>query len=168
MYRGESWDRDIELGERIIEGLISPADLPPWERVSVVHRNMKIHHLLTHPDPQDPAQCAAFLASGFNVAPSGEVTYGRPDEALFQKALLRDVVGPLPFRALCLDSRLVSTNVHDLAHTIYDERAFDRLPILADALMDAGCDDADILGHCRSEGPHVRGCWVVDLVLGKA
>jgi hypothetical protein len=39
--------------------------------------------------------------------------------------------------------------------------------ILADALQDAGCDNADILGHCRGPGPHVRGCWVVDLVLGK-
>ena len=50
---------------------------------------------------------------------------------------------------------------------IYDDRAFDRLPILADALIDAGCDDEQILEHCRAPGPHVRGCWVVDLVLGK-
>ncbi len=48
-----------------------------------------------------------------------------------------------------------------------DHRAFDRLPILADALEEAGCRDADILGHCREPGEHVRGCWVVDLVLGK-
>ena len=41
------------------------------------------------------------------------------------------------------------------------------MPILADALQDAGCDNDDILTHCRGEGPHVRGCWVVDLVLGK-
>jgi hypothetical protein len=46
-------------------------------------------------------------------------------------------------------------------------RAFDRLPVLADALMDAGCDDEDILVHCRGEGPQVRGCWPVDLVLAK-
>ena len=43
-----------------------------------------------------------------------------------------------------------------------------RMPILADALQDAGCDNEDILSHCRSEGPHVRGCWVVDLILGKS
>jgi hypothetical protein len=55
-----------------------------------------------------------------------------------------------------------------LAQAIYDERAFDRLPILADALEDAGCHDADILGHCRQPGPHVRGCWAVDLLLGKS
>jgi hypothetical protein len=54
-----------------------------------------------------------------------------------------------------------------LAESIYTERAFDRLPILADALEDAGCTDAAVLDHCRGPGPHVRGCWVVDLVLGK-
>jgi hypothetical protein len=54
-----------------------------------------------------------------------------------------------------------------VAQTIYDERAFERMPILADALEDAGCDDADILRHCREPGEHVRGCWVVDLLLGK-
>jgi hypothetical protein len=54
-----------------------------------------------------------------------------------------------------------------LAQAIYDERAFDRLPILADALLDAGCDNEELLAHLRSEGPHVRGCWAVDLILGK-
>ena len=55
-----------------------------------------------------------------------------------------------------------------ISQSIYDERAFDRMPILADALTDAGCDDQGILNHCRSEGPHVKGCWVVDALLGKA
>jgi hypothetical protein len=57
--------------------------------------------------------------------------------------------------------------VQKLAKSIYDDRAFDHLPILADALEDAGCTDAAILEHCRGPGPHVRGCWVVDLILGK-
>ena len=52
-----------------------------------------------------------------------------------------------------------------LARSIYQERAFDRLPILADALEDAGCDNADILNHLRGPGPHARGCWLVDLLL---
>jgi hypothetical protein len=54
-----------------------------------------------------------------------------------------------------------------LARTIYDDRGFEDLPVLADALEDAGCTDEAILGHCRGPGPHVRGCWVVDLLLGK-
>jgi hypothetical protein len=54
-----------------------------------------------------------------------------------------------------------------LAEGIYQERAFDRMPILADALQDAGCDNEDVLTHCRQPGEHVRGCWVVDLVLNK-
>ena len=48
-----------------------------------------------------------------------------------------------------------------------EDRGFSAMPILADALQDAGCEDAAILDHCRGLGPHVRGCWVVDLVLGK-
>jgi hypothetical protein len=55
-----------------------------------------------------------------------------------------------------------------VARAIYDERAFERMPILADALEDTGCDNADILEHCRQPGEHVRGCWVVDFILGKS
>jgi hypothetical protein len=55
-----------------------------------------------------------------------------------------------------------------IAQAIYDDRAFDRLPVLADALEDASCNEAAILSHLRGPGPHVRGCWVVDLLLGRA
>jgi hypothetical protein len=54
------------------------------------------------------------------------------------------------------------------AQAVYDDRAFDRMPILADALEDAGCHDADVLNQCHQPGVHVRGCWVVDLLLGKS
>ncbi|OAI47684.1 hypothetical protein AYO44_09310 [Planctomycetaceae bacterium SCGC AG-212-F19] len=81
-------------------------------------------------------------------------------------ALFRDIFGN-PFRPIALDHTWQTANVLALAHAIYEERAFDRLPILADALEDAGCTNQDILGHCRGQGPHVRGCWVVDMVLGK-
>jgi hypothetical protein len=66
------------------------------------------------------------------------------------------------------DSAWLTPTVLALAVGIYAERAFDRLPILADALEEAGCDHADILAHCRGDGPHARGCWVVDLMLGKS
>jgi hypothetical protein len=55
-----------------------------------------------------------------------------------------------------------------IAEGIYAERAFGRLPILADALLDAGCDNEELIQHCRSDGPHVKGCWAVDLILGKS
>ena len=80
--------------------------------------------------------------------------------------LLRDIFGN-PFRPVSLDPCWRTETVVALAGGIYAERAFDRMPILADALEDAGCDNRDILDHCRGDGPHVRGCWVVDLVLGK-
>jgi hypothetical protein len=79
---------------------------------------------------------------------------------------VRDIFGN-PFRPVTADPQWLTPTVVTLAQTIYADRAFDRLPILADALEDAGCDEADILTHCRADEPHVRGCWVVDLVLGK-
>jgi hypothetical protein len=81
-------------------------------------------------------------------------------------AFLRDTFGN-PFRPVTLDPAWLTSTVLQLATGIYADRAFDRLPILADALQDAGCESADILAHCRGPGPHVRGCWVVDRVLGK-
>ncbi len=85
-------------------------------------------------------------------------------------ALIRDVFGN-PFRPVSVDPGWFLFNngvVGTLARAFYDERDPSRLPVLADALEDAGCPDADVLAHCRSGGPHVRGCWVVDLLLGKA
>jgi hypothetical protein len=79
---------------------------------------------------------------------------------------LRDIFGN-PFRPVNADPVWLTSTVVSLAEGMYAERAFDRLPILADALQDAGCDHPDILSHCRSDSTHVRGCWVVDLILGK-
>jgi hypothetical protein len=85
--------------------------------------------------------------------------------------LLRCVFGN-PFRPLPPIPRAVLAwndgTVRRIAAGIYEERAFDRLPILHDALLDAGCDNEDILAHCREPGPHARGCWVVDLILAKS
>ena len=84
-----------------------------------------------------------------------------------QTAILRCIFGPLPFRPIAFDSIWLTTTVEALAATIYEEKAFDRMPILGDALEEAGCTDTEILAHCRGPGPHVRGCWALDLVLGK-
>ncbi|MBL8795551.1 MAG: hypothetical protein JNM56_16720 [Planctomycetia bacterium] len=81
--------------------------------------------------------------------------------------MLKDIFGN-PFRPVAFNSAWRTATVVSFAQGIYAERAFDRLPILADALEDAGCDNADILKHCREPGEHVRGCWCVDLLLGKS
>lgn len=84
-------------------------------------------------------------------------------EELAQARLLRDVTNP--FYSAAFDSRWRTSDVIGLARAIYDERAFERMPILADALMDSGCEDEQIIAHCRGEGEHIRGCWVVDHIL---
>jgi hypothetical protein len=90
-------------------------------------------------------------------------------ERVLQCEILRDFFGD-PFRSVAVEPSWLTWNdgtVPKLAQAIYDERAFDRLPILADTLEEARCTNADILGHCRQSLQHVRGCWVVDLILGK-
>ena len=96
---------------------------------------------------------------------------GRTREAAeaLHLSLFRDIFGN-PFHPVAIDAAWLTWNnatVPAIARHIYDDRAFHELPLLADALEDAGCTDADLLAHCRGLGPHVRGCWVVDLLLGK-
>jgi hypothetical protein len=82
-------------------------------------------------------------------------------------SLLRCVVGN-PFLPVTFNPAWRTDTTVALAAGIYSDHAFDRLPIFADALEEAGCDHADTLAHCRGPGPHARGCWVVDGVLGKS
>ncbi len=81
-------------------------------------------------------------------------------------ALIRDIFGN-PFKPTVLDPQWLTPTVTSLAASIYDQRAFDRMPVLGDAFEEAGCTDAPVLAHCRSGQEHVRGCHVVDLILGK-
>jgi hypothetical protein len=80
--------------------------------------------------------------------------------------LIRDIFGN-PFRPVVIQESWLTPDVIGRAATIYENRAFDLLPHLADELEKAGCRDASLLGHCRQGGTHVRGCWVVDSVLRK-
>jgi hypothetical protein len=123
-------------------------------------------------------QAAAYLVQALTRAALGPNAHPRRDsewkqcQAKHRASLcyfLRDIFGN-PFRSISVNSRWVDWNdgiVVKLAQRIYDDRAFDRLPILADALEEAGCTNQDILGHCRIQGEHVRGCWLVDLLLDK-
>lgn len=118
-----------------------------------------------------PASSLANLAAGAYTRMEGI----QREPALFAEIkahcdLLRCIVGN-PFRPLpAINTAWLAWNggtVPKLARAIYDARDFDRLPILADALQEAGCDDTAILNHCRGPDSHTRGCWVVDLVLGR-
>jgi hypothetical protein len=82
-----------------------------------------------------------------------------------QSELLRDIFGN-PFLPVAVDPAWLTPAVFEQAEAIYRERAFDRLPELAGALEQAGCANLWVLHHCGRPGEHVRGCWVVDLLLG--
>lgn len=93
----------------------------------------------------------------------------RRRERQYQTALLRCITGRLLFRPILVDPAWLiwkSGTIPTIAKAIYGDKAFGDLSVLADALEDAGCVDADLLAHCRESGPHVRGCWAVDMLLG--
>jgi hypothetical protein len=102
----------------------------------------------------------------YDVRAPRQSTVGDPAEFATQADLLRHIVGN-PFRPVIFSPQWRTSTAVTLAAQMYESRDFSAAPILADALQDAGCGSDDILDHCRGEGPHVRGCWVVDLVLGK-
>jgi hypothetical protein len=114
------------------------------------------------------AASVACEAAAYGAATSTDKDVARVVERKAQAGLLRCVIGP---RILPVNGPTwLNWNggaVVNLAATIYEARDFDRLPLLADALEDAGCGEAEMLGHLREPGPHVRGCWAVDLILSK-
>jgi hypothetical protein len=87
-------------------------------------------------------------------------------ERAMQAKIVREIFAN-PFRLVTIYPSWQTPDVTAIAQSIYQEHAFERMPILADALEDAGCDNADILNHCRQAGEHVHGCWVVDLIVAK-
>jgi hypothetical protein len=92
----------------------------------------------------------------------------RPASRTQRCDFIRDLFGPLPFREVGFDLAWLTPSVLSIARRAYDERDFTALPVLADALADAGCDVEDLLRHCRERGlAHCRGCWAIDLLLGK-
>ncbi|VTR93435.1 Uncharacterized protein (Fragment) OS=uncultured bacterium PE=4 SV=1 [Gemmata massiliana] len=95
-----------------------------------------------------------------------QVIWERPEETVIQVGLIRCIFGN-PFRPVPFSPAWRTCTVLALASQMYDLRDFSAMPILADALQDAGCDRTDVLDHCRGAGPHARGCRVVDQVLGK-
>ena len=149
------------------------------------------------------AAAVAALALDDPLTAASRSTYvpRNQQERAIQVSLIRDLLGPLPFRPVTLSPSVRTWNsgtVVRLAQAIYQEQQLlsnsdtlgwflrrreqaiypwrqlpsdyldsQRLAVLADALLDAGCDEEELIGHCRSEGPHVQGCWAVDLLSGK-
>jgi len=165
----------VETAERFADGRATAEELAAAYRPA---RRVSIEWRARHPD--DPHQFVliapadAASRSAFEAAHTGSMDAGWGDDGDIESpayAVLADLARCVfgnPFRAAACDPRWRTADAVGLAGRIYEERAFERLTLLADALMDAGCADESVLGHCRSDGPHARGCWVVDLVLGKA
>lgn len=114
-----------------------------------------------------PSRWLSIFGAYQAAAPTGAPVPGFLHARKF-RALLADVVGPIP-RATAFDPAWRTSTAVALARAMYESRDFAAMPILADALQDAGCEDKQLLAHCRStKHPHVRGCWAVDLVLGRS
>jgi hypothetical protein len=121
------------------------------------------------------AAAATVEDTGWDVARNAAISAARANngsrlqEGRVQCDLLRDAFGN-PFRPLVLNPAWLRWHdgcVGTMARTIYEERRFEEMPILADALEEAGCDDEEILWHCRVDTQHARGCWLLDAILGK-
>jgi hypothetical protein len=152
----------IEAYEKRHDGSLSDDE---WFEIFSAAGAPNLPELLTA-DPVTAARRSSAWSYGMRI---GITPPGLPRAYITNiRVTLHDIFGN-PFRPVTLDPSWLTSDVVALARGIYDERAFDRMPILADALQDAGCDSEDVLNHCRDEkGTHVRGCWVVDLLLGKS
>jgi hypothetical protein len=146
--------------------------------VVTTYEALALAYIVATPDVQEVESYASKKASEVYAQLVNPNAVTRDEEYLNSKLmekrnqvnLLRDLFGLLPFREVHVNPTWLSWNggtIPRLAQAIYGERAFDLLPVLADALEEAGCTNRDILSHCRSGGEHVRGCWVVDALLGK-
>lgn len=146
-----------ELGlvrEELDEYLRNDTSYQPSEYAASAPRNCLIQ------DARDAVRYAVSCAWQTSQPPREKVW------ARDTAARLRDIFGN-PYRRVTFDATWRTDTAVSLALQMYDSHDFGAMPILADALQDAGCVNEDVLNHCREPGAHVRGCWVVDLVLGK-
>ncbi len=106
--------------------------------------------------------CVAVGRCGWPPAAQAAARAERREHASLMRCVFRSTLSPVPLSPAWRTSTVVA-----LAAQMYQSQDFSAMPILGDALQDAGCDSPEVLDHCRAPGAHVRGCWVVDLVLGK-
>ena len=163
----EPYRRGVEAAEGVVEGTVTNDErmevsreiltLPPhWDRT------------ITYQILRSPTWKAV---TRWRRASHPDRDRDRGNSSIEEKRALADLVRCLfgnPFRPVAFDPAWRTSTAVTLASAAYDSRDFATLPILADALEDAGCTDAAVLAHCRDTGPHARGCWVVDGLLGKS
>jgi hypothetical protein len=167
--------RAVEVAERFADGQGSAADLTPRAAIKSARTDLeRAAFFATWDGPVSEDTVSLGVASTLASRRSDDM---REAATLAHDAehagLVRCILGN-PFRPVAADPFWLTATVVSLAQAAYDNRILPagtldatRLAIPADALEDAGCTNSDILSHCRSEGLHVRGCWVVDLLLGK-
>jgi hypothetical protein len=178
----------VEVAERLADDKASASEVAQAlqqaqeARRSMVWYNEEVQKERVGQDHQRAAQAActvldhrygnfAWAGSTWGCGPGDPVGHkAHFQEQRWQAMVLRCLFGN-PFHPLAAISASISKwndrTIPNLAEGIYQESAFDRLPVLADALEEAGCTDAGILSHCRQPGEHVRGCWVVDQLLSR-
>lgn len=183
-YWDERSRRVVEIGERFADGEVTFEELRiagqlTWETAREAGGGLEMEDMAVIASSADVAEADAFTAAsqGSEACRGGansDRTLEFPDEDRFleeegpQADLLRDIFGYLlPRGPVKVRLDWNNSTIPKLARIIYDSRSFSDLPILADALEEAGCIDPYVLAHCRQAGEHVRGCWVVDLILGK-
>jgi hypothetical protein len=166
--------KGVEIAERFADGL---ADMRELQRI-----NKQLAEMCWEPQPSWGMCTGAVLEltaqprSQFGVRRASETagmvafeagTLHATEKA--QADIVRDIFVN-PFRPVTLPRDFLTWNnslLPRLAQSIYDSRAFERLPLLADALEEAGCTDPELLNHCRQPGDHVLGCWPLDFVLAQ-
>jgi hypothetical protein len=172
----------LDAAERYADGRLKDSGLDHWtaeanrswqaaEQPGARIRNrpavVRAHHAIAYTCLSDRYRAYA-RAAPIILGASKEFggPFVREMRSLFPR-LLRDIFGN-PFRPVPFDRAWRTAAVVGLAETIYADRDFNLMPVLGDALEEAGCDEEGVLRHCRDpQQVHVRGCWVVDLVLGR-
>jgi hypothetical protein len=170
-FKQEFYPPSVEVVERVADGLATREELLAMDnearRATPDEDGEPGSWSLADPDPVEAARGTLWAYTRWG---SGSWVWERKRRwawwgmyaRLVSDVLAPYITGPVPFSPAWRTSSAVA-----LAGQIYDSRDFSEMPILADALEEAGCDSEQLLGHCRGSGPHVRGCWVVDQLLGK-
>jgi hypothetical protein len=171
--------RAVETAERFADGIADTAEAEnAFHSALAIHQAIEPEELSSRTLAELTVWVAAMAAHPFRYQDNAVIettriaALGGAPAALEARRLacelLRCIFGH-PFRTTATrNPRWRTPAVLGLARGMYDDRSFERMSALADALESAGCADAELLGHLRSEGPHVRGCWALDVVLGKA